>query len=129
MTNEESAARLIEEIHDLIHALQGCDKNNPLLETIQEAQAVLTRFVAILSEPPLAWTKTTDNHPVHVPGIMLVPCLSIYRNAIHILVFNHTYNCWEDESGDDIDGAQSDVTWWMPLSAFAIPTNKVQEKQ
>lgn len=77
----------------------------------------------------MEWIRTEDRLPERKAGVgySQVPCLvnKMYKwnrygksgitHQVQILVFNHEYQCWDDESGDDHDCDIDDVTHWMPL--------------
>lgn len=37
------------------------------------------------------------------------------KYEVTIRTFNKTYNCWDDESGDDYDCDLDEFNWWLPL--------------
>lgn len=56
------------------------------------------------------WNKTIEGVPQND-----VKVLACYYGFYKLLVWNSTYECWDDEEGDDYFCDKEQVSHWMPL--------------
>lgn len=56
------------------------------------------------------WNKTIEGVPQSD-----VKVLACYHGFYKLLVWNSTYECWDDEEGDDYFCDKEQVSYWMSL--------------
>jgi hypothetical protein len=56
------------------------------------------------------WNKTIEEVPQSD-----VKVLACYHGFYKLLVWNSTYECWDDEEGDDYFCDKEQVSYWMSL--------------
>lgn len=56
------------------------------------------------------WIKTIEEVPQSD-----VKVLACYHGFYKLLVWNSTYECWDDEEGDDYFCDKEQVSYWMSL--------------
>ena len=61
------------------------------------------------------WIKTSEQTPSAKNDEYQTKCLVVFNGMVRILTYNHHYELWDDEDGDDFICERFDVEYWMPL--------------